>query len=65
MMRRFWKIRSGGAEVTVHRLPGGRFTIHVSGGGAAVGTRVHLALSLAHVVRLLSLLAPGGFRAAA
>jgi hypothetical protein len=55
MMKKFWSTTEGGMTVTVHRVPRGRFTLQVSREGAPGQGRVHLALSLSHVVRLLTL----------
>ncbi len=60
MMKKFWSTTEGGVTVTVHRVPRGRFTLQVSREDAPGQGRVHLALSLAHVVRLLRLHVPGG-----
>jgi hypothetical protein len=59
MMKKFWSTTQGGVTVTVHRVPRGRFTLQVSREGAAGQGRVHMALSLSHVVRLLKLHLPG------
>jgi hypothetical protein len=59
MMKKVWSTTQGGVTVTVHRVPRGRFTLQVSREEAPGQGRVHLALSLAHVVRLLRRLVPG------
>jgi hypothetical protein len=59
MMKKVWSTTQDGVTVTVHRVPRGRFTLQVSREDAPGQGRIHLALSLAHVVRLLRLHGPG------
>lgn len=65
MMKKFWRSTRAGMTVTVYRVPQGRFTIQVTREDAPGQGRVHLALSLAHVVRLLTLHVPRWHLAAA